>query len=142
MDRIGEFVGNHWILSSGWFVVSLLLIQDSFDVLTRKYKSTTPADAVALLNDDETLVIDVRDPAEFATGHIVKARNILYAKVGDKLGELEPYKNKTIIVCCQQGTKSGPTCKKLAKAGFTQVHDLRGGLLAWEDAKLPLTRKS
>lgn len=141
LDRIGEFVSNHWILSSSWFVVTLLLLQDFFDVLTRKYKSTSPTDTVALLNDEETLVIDVREPAEFAGGHIANSRNIMYGKVSDKLGELEAHKNKPVVVCCQQGTRSTAICKKLVKAGFTKVHYLRGGLLAWEDAKLPLTKK-
>lgn len=142
MERIGEFVGNHWILSSGWFVVSLLLLQDFFDLLTNKHKSITPTDAVALLNNEETLIIDVREPSEFASGHIVNAQNIMFAKLDDQLANLEDHKNKPVIVTCQQGTRSAAACKKLVKAGFTQVHDLRGGILAWEDAKLPLTKKS
>jgi len=142
IERLAEFASNHWMMSSGLFVVSLLLLQDFYDTLTRKYKSTTPSDVVTLLNNDQTLVIDVREPHEFANGHIDGARNVLFSKLDEKLHELETQKDVPIIVACQQGTRSAAACKKLVKAGFTDVHDLRGGILAWQDAKLPLVKKS
>jgi rhodanese-related sulfurtransferase len=142
MARLAEFVGNHWIMSSGLFIVSLLLIQDLYDTLTRKHKSTSPAAAVALLNDEDAVVIDVRDPQEYAKGHIENAIHVPFARLDEKIFELSIHKDKPVIVACQQGTRSAAACKKLVKAGFAQVHDLKGGILAWEDAKLPLiTRK-
>jgi rhodanese-related sulfurtransferase len=140
-ERILEFISNHWILSSGLFIVTLLLIQDFFETLTRKYKTTTPTGAVALLNDDETIVIDVREPHEYAKGHIENARHISLGRLDEKLYELSPHKTTPIIVTCQQGTRSSHACKKLVKAGFTQVYDMKGGMLAWEDLKLPVTTK-
>ncbi|MDD5035721.1 MAG: rhodanese-like domain-containing protein, partial [Methylococcaceae bacterium] len=70
IERTIEFLSNHWMLSSGHFVVSLLLIQDLFDSVTRKYKTVSPAGAVALLNVEGVVVIDVREPHEFVKGHI------------------------------------------------------------------------
>jgi len=140
-ERIVEFISNHWILSSGLFVVTLLLVQDLFDSITRKYKVVSPTGAVTLLNDDRTIVIDVREPHEFAKGHIESALAIPLARVDDKLYELEPRKHTPVIVTCQQGTRSAHVCKKLTQAGFTDVYDLKGGMLAWEDAKLPMVKK-
>ncbi|MBS1214830.1 MAG: rhodanese-like protein, partial [Proteobacteria bacterium] len=85
MERTLEFISNHWIMSSGLFVVTLLLIQDIFDSITRKYKVVTPAGAVTLLNDDQTIVIDVREPHEYAKGHIENALAISLARVDEKL---------------------------------------------------------
>ena len=141
MERTIEFVSNHWIMSSGLFVVSLLLVQDLFDAMTRKYKAISPAGAVALLNDERTIVVDVREPHEFAKGHIENARNISLGSLDEKIYELEPYKNSPIIIACQQGTRSKEACKKLVKQGFTQVYELSGGILSWEDQKLPVSRK-
>jgi rhodanese-related sulfurtransferase len=141
MDRLIEFVSNHWIMSSGLFIVALLLIQDLFDIAFRKYKTASPAESVALLNDDRTILIDVREPNEFANGHIENARHISFARLDDKLYELEPYKDNPIIVTCQQGTRSKEACKKLVKKGFTQVYEMRGGMLAWQDMKLPISKK-
>lgn len=140
ITQLAEFISNHWIMSSGWFIVTLLLIQDVFETLTRKYKSTSPTGAVALMNQEDTLVLDVREPSEYAKGHIENAVSIPFAKLDQRLHELESHKNKPVIVACQQGTRSAAACNKLIKAGFSQVHYLKGGILAWEDAKLPLRK--
>jgi len=142
IERTLQFVSNHWMLSSGHFIVSLLLIQDFYDSLTRKYKTASPALAVALLNQDETVVIDVRDPDKFLKGHIEGARQISLVRLKEKLFELEPHKNHPVLVYCQQGTHSKEACKQLAAAGFTQVYYLDGGVLTWQDQKLPLVRKN
>ena len=141
IDRIFEFVSNHWIMSSGLFVVTLLLIQDLFDSAFRKYKTTSPVGAVALLNDDRTILIDVREPHEFANGHIENARHIPYSRLDEKIYELERHKDSPIIVVCQTGTRSQPACKKLSKLGFTQVYEMKGGMLAWQDMKYPISKK-
>ncbi len=142
IERILEFVGNHWILSSGLFIVSLLLIQDLLDTFTRKYKTVSPTKAVALINQEGSVIIDVREPEEFAKGHIEAARHIPLGRLQEKLFELEPYKANPILVYCQQGTRSKEASKRLAKEGFTQVHYLEGGILTWQDQKLPLVRKN
>jgi rhodanese-related sulfurtransferase len=141
IEKILEFVGNHWMLAAGLFVVTLLLIQDIFDSLTRRYRTTTPNGAVILLNNDDTILIDVRETAEYGKGHIENALNIPLSSLDGKLYELEPHKLTPVIVTCQQGSRSASACKKLHKAGFTQVYDMKGGMLAWEDAKLPINRK-
>lgn len=142
LEQTLEFISNHWILSSGYFVVCLLLVQDLYDALTRKYKTASPAIAVSLLNQDETVVIDVRDPDKFAQGHIEGARQISLVRLKEKLFELEPYKNSPVLVYCQQGTHSKEACKQLVAAGFTQVYSLDGGVITWQDQKLPLVKKS
>jgi rhodanese-related sulfurtransferase len=95
-----------------------------------------------LLNQDEIIVIDAREPAEFAKGHIEGARQISLVRLKDKLPELEPHKNHPVLVYCQQGTHSKEACKQLAAAGFSQVYYLEGGILTWQDQKLPLVKKS
>ena len=142
IERTIQFISNHWMLSSGHFIVSLLLVQDLIDTATRKYKTASPAAAVALLNQDATVVIDVRDPADFAKGHIEGARQIALARLKEKLFELEAHKASPVLVYCQQGTHSKEACKQLAAAGFTQVYYLEGGVLTWQDQKLPLVRKN
>jgi len=141
LERTLQFIGNHWMLSSGHFIVSLLLLQDLFDTLTRKYKTATPARAVDLLNKEGTIVVDVREPLEFAKGHIEGALHITLGRLKERLYELEPHKNNAVLVYCQQGTRSKEACKQLVKEGFTHVYYLDGGLLTWQDQKLPLVKK-
>lgn len=141
MDRIIEFVSNHWIMSSGLFIVTLLLIQDLFESMFRNYKTVSPTGAVSLMNDDRTIVVDVREPNEFAEGHIENARHIPYGRLDEKVYELEPFKDSPIILVCQTGTRSHPACKKLSKLGFAQIYEMKGGMLAWQDLKLPISKK-
>lgn len=141
IERIIEFVSNHWIMSTGLFIVTLLLLQDLFESMFRKHKTVSPAGAVALMNDDRTIVVDVREPHEFADGHIENAKHIPYARLDEKIYELEPFKDSPIILVCQTGTRSQPACKKLSKLGFTQIYEMKGGMLAWQDLKLPVSKK-
>lgn len=99
-------------------------------------------EAVTLINRSHALVLDVRDDAEFATGHIADAMHIPLANLEARLGELKKYKNKAILVNCQRGTRSAKACDILRKAEFTQVHNLQGGLQAWVDAKLPIVKNT
>lgn len=140
-DQILEFIGNHWVMASGLFIVTILLIQDLIDAMFRKHKTVSPTEAVVLMNDDSTIVVDVREPNEFAEGHIEGARNIPLAKIDERAGELQSNKATPIIVTCQSGTRSLTAGKKLTSLGFTQVHEMKGGMFAWKDQNLPITKK-
>jgi rhodanese-related sulfurtransferase len=142
IERTLHFLSNHWMLSSGHFIVSLLLIQDLAEAVTRKYKTVSPTGAIALLNQDGTLILDVREPHEYAKGHIEGARHITLGRLKEKIIELEPHKAKPVIVYCQQGTRSKEACKQLVNEGFGQVYYLEGGIITWQDQKLPLVKKS
>ncbi|MGZ8244090.1 rhodanese-like domain-containing protein [Methylomagnum sp.] len=140
-DRLLEFIGNHWIMASGLFICTILLIQDLFDSAFRKHKTVSPMEAVVLMNDENTVVVDVRETHEFSQGHIEGARHIPLGKVEERAHELEAYKGKPVIVTCQSGTRSPAACKKLSGLGFTQIFEMKGGIIAWEEDKLPVTKK-
>ena len=87
------------------------------------------------------MVVDVRPMNEFADGHILHSLNIPMNGFGKQLGQLEKYRNRPIIVSCRSGAQSSAACKQLRKAGFDQVYNLRGGIMAWQSANLPVSRK-
>lgn len=97
-------------------------------------------EAINLINRNHALVLDVRNDAEFAGGHIVDAKHIPLDKLAERLTELNKYKDKPILVNCQRGARSAKACDILRKAGFTQVNNLQGGLDAWLAAKLPVVK--
>lgn len=103
-------------------------------------KEVSPAEAVLLINRENALVLDVREENEFAAGHIPAAKNIPLAKLIERAGEIRKYQQKPIVVNCQAGVRSGNACGQLQKAGFTNVSSLKGGLNAWNDAKLPVAK--
>lgn len=102
--------------------------------------SLTPNDAVLLINRANAVVLDVRDDAEFATGHIPEARHIPLTQLDARIGEIRRFKDKPVLVHCQSGTHSGKACDILRKQEFSKVHNLQGGLAAWIQAKLPVVK--
>ena len=99
-----------------------------------------PAAAVELINREQALVLDVRDDAEFAAGHIVAARHIPLAQLAGRLAELEKWKDKPVIVNCQSGMRSASASALLRGKGYTRVFNLGGGFAAWQAAKLPVSK--
>jgi rhodanese-related sulfurtransferase len=140
LDRLLEFIGNHWIMSSGLFIVAILLIQDFIESAFRKHKTISPLEAVMLMNNDDTVVIDVRELNEYAEGHIEGARHIPLGKIEERAYELEANKNKPVIVTCQSGTRAPSASKKLASLGFTQVFEMKGGIAGWLEQNLPISK--
>lgn len=80
------------------------------------------------------LVLDVRQPDEFRSGHIAGAKLIPLNELQRKMGELP--KGREIVCICASGNRSTSAAKMLAKEGFN-VLNVSGGMLAWRRAKLP-----
>ena len=97
-------------------------------------------EAVQLMNRRDALVLDVRENAEFAAGHIPNARNIPFSELTDRLREVEKLKSKPVIVSGQSGSHASKVCAALKKIGFTDVVALRGGLNGWVEASLPVAK--
>ncbi len=96
-------------------------------------------EAVQLINRRDALVLDVRDKADFATGHIPNARNIPLAELGNRIHELQKLKARPIVVHCQAGTRAASICNLLKKNGF-EAFALRGGLNGWVQASMPVVK--
>ena len=103
-------------------------------------KQTGPQEAVMLMNHEDALILDVRENSEFADGHIGKAKHIPLGSVGKRLNELEKFKERPIVVVCRSGNRSSSACRTLRKAGFPNVSNLNGGMIAWDQAGLPKER--
>lgn len=138
MEQYLEFVTNHYLLSFSWVCAAFLLIQDLISHSFNRFDSISPLIAVTKMNDDNLVVIDVRESHEYNKSHIEAALNIPLGKVEEKLSTLEKYKHQPIIVTCQTGARSVAACKTLTKAGFEKVFNMLGGMQSWEDNKLPI----
>ncbi len=135
-----EFIQQNW----NWAWAALALVSGSLLIassLRRGGPGVSPAQATMLINREDATVIDVREAGEFASGHLLNARHIPLAELDKRLGELEKFKNKPVILNCQSGARSSSACELLRKAGFTNVHNLEGGVAAWEQAGMPISRK-
>ena len=82
-------------------------------------------------SDNPPLVIDVRDPYEWEEGYITE-RNIPIYELPALIPDLVGWKNKTIVLYCKEGDRSGMARLILDEAGFEMVLSLEGGYLAWK----------
>ncbi|MCU0803820.1 MAG: rhodanese-like domain-containing protein [Burkholderiales bacterium] len=96
--------------------------------------------ATLLINKDDALVLDVRQPAEVAAGKIVNSRNIPLGDLDARVKDLDKWKSKPVIVVCATGNRSGSAVGVLKKHGFEKVFNLSGGYGAWQQAGLPVEK--
>jgi rhodanese-related sulfurtransferase len=137
-----EFIKSNALLIGLALGSAIMLLMPMFRKSAGGVPSLTSAEAVTLINRNNAAVLDVRDEAEFANGHIADAIHIPVADLESRIAELKKYKTKPLLVNCQRGARSAKACEILRKAEFTQVHNLHGGLDAWQQAKLPLVKSS
>jgi len=142
MQRLFEFIFNHYVYSLALAVVTYLLIQEFFDTAFKKFNPITPMHAVAKMNESDINIIDVREPTEYVEGHIENAINAPLGKLSEQLPKLTRDKKAPILVVCQNGTRSLSAAKTLAKTGYEQIFVITGGMNAWtEDYKLPIATR-
>lgn len=136
MDRLFEFIGNHWELVGIWFAFLIALFWDNS---RRGGLSVSPAQATQMINKDNALVLDIREKKEFSTGHLVNALNIPYSNLASHLNELDAHKERQIILVCKTGQTVGIAGKMLREKGFNVVR-LSGGMMEWSNQNLPVVR--
>jgi rhodanese-related sulfurtransferase len=103
--------------------------------------AVSAAQATQLINREDALVVDVRDPAEFGTGHILGAKNVPLSRIDAVGSEIAAKrKDKPVIVYCDNGARSTKAASALRSQGFSRVVSLSGGLGAWRQAGLPLQK--
>ena len=81
-----------------------------------------------LKNGKRPLVVDVRQPEEFRTGHIISAKLIPLGELGRRMNELP--KDKEIVCVCATGSRSRSATKMLMRAGYNAI-DMKGGMMSW-----------
>jgi len=97
------------------------------------------ADAVQLINRERAVLIDVSEPAEYAAGHAIGARNVPLANL-ETSRDLPKNKSLPLLVVCPTGQRALRAVGVLKKLGFENVRAVAGGLGAWRAANLPVEK--
>ncbi len=142
MGQFFEFIANHWILSSLFVLILFLLVMDTVRDKLLGFGEVKADEAVRLMNREDAAVLDVREDGEFAEGHIINAIHIPLPLLESRITELQDHKDKPLLVYCRTGNRSAKAASELMKQGFSGVKKLSGGIIAWENAKLPVSKSS
>lgn len=99
--------------------------------------TTTPRELAGRLEANGTAILDVREESAFTEGHIPGARHVHAGRVEEKLDELGLDRDEPVAVTCSVGHRGGLAASVLARAGYTNVSNLLGGMTAWNKLDLP-----
>jgi len=86
------------------------------------------------------VVLDVRTPQEYASGHVPGARNIPVGELSDRIPELRSRDNAEIVVYCESGRRAGKAASMLKENGFLNIRHLQGDMAQWRSDRLPTER--
>lgn len=137
MENLGEFIINHWLLWSILVGFIALLLGSVISSSMNGAKQVSVAQAVQLVNQQKARFIDFRDKASFEKEHIADA--IHYSHSAFVTGEIkidEP--QKPVILITATGQSMQPIYKQLQQQAVGDIYQLKGGIHAWRDARLPL----
>lgn len=135
-----EFVQDNLLLVIAAGASGAMLLWSFFGNRVSGISVVNTMEATRLMNE-EALLLDVREDNEWAVGRLPNARHIRLGELSKRLSELEKFKDKPIVVYCRSGHRSARACALLKKSGFANPNNLAGGIMAWEQANLPITRK-
>ena len=96
-----------------------------------------PAEA-ARLRDEGAILLDVREPSEWAEGHLEGAILLPQGRLPAEIATAIPDKDATVVVYCRSGNRSYYASAAMAQLGYRQPINLAGGILAWQRAGLPV----
>lgn len=142
MSDFLEFAQHNILLFVALLAIIGMLIGSEVLRRMRGVQSLNANEALRMINDQEAWIVDVRDASDYKAGHLPQARHIALSVLPERLDELAKAGSKPIIVYCRSGISSQSACAMLKKRNILTAYSLSGGIEAWSEAGLPLSRKS
>ena len=132
------------LVLSGILVIGVALLGGCAERITaiQVIKDISVKEAYDLIGKNKDnqgfIIIDVRTPQEFANEHIENALNLDYysEKFRDELNKLD--KEKTYLIYCRSGNRSGKALSMMKELGFREVYNMLGGIIQWKAEGYPL----
>ena len=141
MNQLGEFILHHPFLFMALLGILAMLIGTEMRRAIFNQKDVSPLEATQLLNHQDAVLLDVREPQEYQEGFLPNSIRIPLGTLAEKAAQLDKHRNNPIIIVCRSGNRSGQAVRLLKKLGYETVYNLGGGLHAWRNANLPISKK-
>lgn len=144
INQFPDFFMRHYFMVGAWVVVVVMLIAVQSKLLLARIPKATANTAIALVNREDGVFVDLRNSDAFSKGHITNAVQMTLSDIkGGKINRIENRRNNPVVLVgkdkfdgdCFNGARA------LKKQGFTKVYILDGGILEWSNANLPLSTK-
>ena len=139
-EELLAFASRHIFYVIALVGITLALGYTEIARLFRPFKALRPAQLTALINRENALVVDFSAINDFEKGHIPGSKNVVFSQFDPDNKVLANAKALPVVAVCRNGQASEGAAKRLKAAGFEQVYWLDGGILAWQQADLPLAK--
>ena len=139
MPQLLQYVANHYVLVGAAVLMLTLVAAHELRARSASFGSLAPGEAVRLMNAG-AMVVDVRAREQYDAGHIAGSKHVPGAAIADGAKPLERFRDKPLIAYCDSGATAGAAARELSRLGFRHAYNLRGGLAAWRQENLPVTR--
>ncbi|MDX1555477.1 MAG: rhodanese-like domain-containing protein [Xanthomonadales bacterium] len=140
-QQLMEFVGNHPYLTGGFVAVLGFWMFTEIKRKLQGFRELTPSQAVALINQNDAVVVDVSSQADYNKGHIVEAWHVSPSQLDGSDPRLAKLEGKAVLVVDKNGQTAGQAASRLLKLGAAEVAVLRGGMAQWINDQFPVTKK-
>jgi len=141
MQQYLDFALHHSILFIALAVLIVLMIANELHGNMTGGKRVSPTAAVRLINDQDPVIIDLRNAADYKRGHLLNAVNIPPNKIEERITEFSKKPERPVLLYCNLGNSSREAALKLLKKGYPNTYELKGGMNGWLGANLPVTAK-
>ncbi|WP_199098526.1 rhodanese-like domain-containing protein [Dyella sp. ASV21] len=140
LHKLPEFISHNMALVALFVVLLLAIIVIQVMMLFRKYKELTPAGLTLLINREGPLMVDLSAYADYEKAHVPGSRHVAMSQFDPEHKELAKAKDVPVVLIDKDGRNTGKAAQRLIKAGFAKVYVLGGGVLAWQQAQLPVSK--
>lgn len=141
MENFTIFIANHLSLFTLLAVTLIALMVVEMIRAKRAHARLFPAEVVSMINKNNAVVIDIRNEEAFRNGHILDAVRISTEALTSAGKKLDKYKNKPVIIVCDNGVNAHKAATTLGSQGY-KTFVLAGGMRAWCNADLPLVKEA
>ena len=134
-----SFFLDNWILFSVALSSGALLLWPAVSSGSG-VSGINPTQVVQLMNREKAAVIDVCETGEFASGHILGAKNLPLDQLEAQLAQTVKNKTAPLVMVCASGMRSRRAVAIAKKLGYEKAQSLVGGMGAWRSAGLPVEK--
>ena len=137
MELFFQFASVYWYLFGALALLFALLMRYEGN---KAGPALTTQQLTRMVNKEDAVVVDLRTPADYKSGHIVDAENISHEKIMRDIDHVSQYKDRPIIFVDKMGQHSSMVARKLRGEGQEQVFRLAGGMMEWTGSQLPVVK--
>ena len=139
MERLIEYVTNHPLLAGAVVLALVIVITNESRLRATAFAAISSQEVIRLMNQG-ALVLDIRKPEQFASGHVNGAKQLPSDQILTAGDSYKRFKEKPVVVIDESGSLAAAAVRQLNHQGFTKAFSLRGGFSGWRAENLPVTK--